>query len=330
MANTIVLYERIHDRGLNMLKAAGEVVMPESLEEEALLPLFTHADAVVVRAMGAVNRHLLEAAPRLKVVGRHGAGVDNIDVAAASELGIWVVNTPAAPAESLAEHFLLLALSLCRHFRQSERALRRGDWNLRQGMVGIELAGKTVGIIGLGNTGRLIARKCHAAFNNRILYSDPVRAPAEVEQECAAEYVPLDRLLAESDFVTLQVPLNRETRHMIGAEQIALMKPTAFLLNLCRGPVWDEGAVLRALMERRIAGAATDVFEVEPPGRTGQMLLQLTNFTASPHIGGLTAEATERMSLVAEDIVRVLDGQPPEWPVNQPVKPRAATLAVER
>jgi len=322
MGNTIILYERIHERGLSLLRAAGEVIAPESLEEEALLPLFARADAVVVRAMGQVSRRLMESAPRLKVVGRHGAGVDNIDVGAASELGIWVVNTPAAPAESLAEQFLLLALALCRHFRQSERALRRGEWNQRQHLVGKELAGKTVGIIGFGNTGRLIARKCHAAFDNRVLYSDPVRAPDEVERTCGAEYVSLDQLLAESDFVTLQVPLNRDTRHMIGAEEIARMKPSAFLLNLCRGPVWDEGAVLRALMERRIAGAATDVFEVEPPGRTAQMLLQLTNFTASPHIGGLTAEAMERMSLVAEDIVRVLEGQPPKWPVNQPAKPR--------
>jgi D-3-phosphoglycerate dehydrogenase len=324
MGNTIILYERIHERGLSLLKNVGEVIAPDSLEEEALLPLFARADAVVVRAMGSVNRHLLESAPQLKVVGRHGAGVDNIDVAAASELGIWVVSTPAAPAESLAEHFLLLALSLCRHFRQSERALRRGEWNLRQQLVGQELAGKIVGIVGLGNTGRLIAQKCRAAFHSRILYSDPRQAPPEVEQECGAEHVPLAQLLAESDFVTLQVPLTRETRHMIGAEQIARMKPTAFLLNLCRGPVWDEGAVLRALMERRIAGAATDVFEVEPPGRTGQMLLQLTNFTATPHVGGHTAEAMERMSLVAEDIVRVLEGQPPKWPVNQPLRPRAA------
>jgi D-3-phosphoglycerate dehydrogenase len=182
MGHTIILYERIHERGLSLLRAAGEVIAPESLEEEALLPLFARADAVVVRAMGQVSRRLMESAPRLKVVGRHGAGVDNIDIAAASELGIWVVNTPAAPAESLAEQFLLLALALCRHFRQAERALRRGEWNQRQHLVGKELAGKTVGIIGFGNTGRLIARKCHAAFDNRVLYSDPVRAPAEVEQ----------------------------------------------------------------------------------------------------------------------------------------------------
>jgi len=324
MGSLIIVYERMHERGMKLLEGAGQVIIPESLEEEALLPLFTRADGVVVRAMGRVSRRLMENAPRLKVVGRHGAGVDNIDVAAATELGIWVVNTPDAPAQSLAEHFFLLALALRRNFRQSERAFHRGEWNLRHSLVGSELQGKTVGIVGFGRTGRLIARKCHAAFDNRILYSDVVAAPPEVEQACGAARVELPQLLEESDIVTLQVPLTPETRHMIGAEQIARMKPTAFLLNLCRGPVWDEGAVLRALVERRIAGAATDVFEVEPPGVTGHMLLQLTNFTATPHIGGHTAEAMERMSLVAEDIVRVLEGQEPRSKVNRPESPRAA------
>ncbi len=326
MAHAIVLFEPIHERGRLILESAGEVIVPESLEEEALLPLFARADAAVVRAMGLVSRRMMENAPRLRVVGRHGAGVDNVDVDAATELGIWVVNTPAAPAESLAEHFLLLALALCRNFRIAERALYRGEWNARRHMSGVELQGKTIGIVGLGRSGRLIAQKCRAAFQSRILYYDPRRAPEDVERELGAEYLPLNDMLAQADFVTLQVPLTPETRHMMSADQIALMKPTAFLLNMCRGPVWDEGAVLRALLERRIAGAATDVFEVEPPGRTGQTLLQLTNFIATPHIGGNTAEAMERMSLVAEDIARVLHDEDPVFSVNRPERPRSTVL----
>ena len=318
----ILLYEPIHERGLKLLKSAGEVLVPPSLEEEALLPLFGKAEAVVVRAGGLVTRRLLQGAPCLRVVGRHGAGVDNIDVQAATELGIWVVNTPDAPAESVSEHFMLLALSLARHLRQAERALRRGEWSARAALTGIELQGKTLGVVGFGRTGRCIARKWHAAFDSRVLYYDPVRAEPAAEAEAGARFASLEELLAESDFVTLQVPLAAETRHMISAEQIALMKPGAYLLNMCRGPVWDEGAVLRALVDRRIAGAATDVFEVEPPSRTGQTLLQLTNFIATPHIAGNTAEAMERMSLVAEDIVRVLKGEEPRYKVNQPRKPR--------
>ena len=324
MTQTILLLEPIHERGQRLLETAGEVVIPQALDEETLLSLVPRADAVVVRASTPITRRLLEAAPRLKVVGRHGIGVDSVDVAAATELGIWVVNTPEAPTLSVSEHFFLLALALCRRFRQVEWCLRRGDWDARWSFTGIDLDGKTVGFVGFGRIGRLTARKCHAAFNTPILYSDAVPAPPEVEKACGAERVPMERLLAESDLVTALVPLTPETHHLIGAQEIAQMKPTAYLINLCRGPVWDEGAVLRALVERRIAGAATDVFEQEPPGQTGRMLLALTNFVATPHTAALTKEALARLSLVAEDIVRVLKGEPPRWPVNRPPHPRAA------
>ena len=322
MAQTILLLEPIHEQGRRLLATAGEVVVPESLDEESLLPLFPSADAVILRAMSAVSRRLMEAAPRLKVVGRHGIGVDNVDVAAATEMGIWVVNTPEGPSLGVAEHFFLLALALSRQFPLTQLCLRRGDWKTRA--IGTELEGKAVGFVGFGRIGRLTARKCHAAFNTRILYTDTVPAPTEVEQAYGAERVPLERLLAESDFVTLLVPLTAETHHLIGAQEIAHMKPTAYLINLCRGPVWDEGAVLRALMERRIAGAATDVFEQEPPGETGRMLMAFTNFVATPHSAALTEEGLVRMSLVAEDIVRILNGEPPRWPVNRPPHPRSA------
>jgi len=330
MAHTTLLFEPIHERGVKLLEAAGEVIIPESLEEEALLPLFARADAVVLRAMSGVTRRLMEAAPQLKVVGRHGIGVNNVDVDAATELGIWVVNTPEAPAESVAEHFFLLVLALCRHFLIAEQGLRDSDWNVRYRAIGVELQGKTLGVVGLGRIGRLIAHKCRAAFDNRILYSDVVAAPPDVEKALGAERLPLERLMAESDVVALAVPLVRETHHLIGAEAIAKMKPSAYLINVCRGPVWDESAVLRALIERRIAGAATDVFEDEPPGPTGRMLLRLTNFVGTPHIAAHTEEALVRMAGVAEDIVRVLEGQEPRWPVNRPARPRAAGVAPVR
>ena len=326
MMPTIVLFEPIHEHGQQLLTTVGELVVPESLDEGALLSLIARADAMVLRALGAASRRLMEAAPRLKVVGRHGIGVDNVDVAAATELGIWVVNTPDAPSESVAEHFFLLALALCRRFQLAEGSLRRGDWKARNRATGIELDGKTVGFVGFGRIGSLTARKCHAAFNTRILYSDVVAASPEVERACGAQRVPLERVLAESDLVTLLVPLTPQTHHLIGAREIVQMKPTAYLINLCRGPVWDEGAVLRALVERRIAGAATDVFEQEPPGQTGRMLLALTNFVATPHIAGVTQESLVRMSKVAEDIVRILKGEPPRWPVNRPPHPRAGVV----
>ena len=323
MKPTILMMETLHEHGQRLLEAAGEVVIPQSLDEGTLLSLLPRADAVVARGNIPVTRSWLEAAPRLKVVGRQGIGVDSVDVAAAAELGIWVVNTPEGPTLSVSEHFFLLALALCRQYRQVDRCLRRGDWDALRSFPGIELDGKTVGFVGFGRIGQLTARKCHAAFNTRILYSDMMPAPPEAEKACGAERVPMERLLAESDLVAVLVPLTPETHHLIGAQEIAQMKPTAYLINLCRGPVWDEGAVLRALVEGRIAGAATDVFEQEPPGQTGRMLLALTNFVATPHTAALTEEALARMSLVAEDIVRVLKDEPPRWPVNRPPHPRA-------
>ncbi len=313
----IVLCEPIHERGLKILEARGRVVRPAALDEESLLLAVAGAEAVVVRALGRITRRIIEGAPLLKVVGRHGIGVDNIDVEAATEHGVWVVNTPDAPTESVAEHFVMLALMLARRCRRADRLLRSGAWLARFDEPGIELAGRTVGLVGFGRTGRRTAEICRRAFDCRILYSDVVACP-ELEAELGAERAPLERLLAESDFVSLHVPLMPSTRRLIGAREIALMKPTAYLLNLCRGPVWDESAVLAALRERRIAGAASDVFEQEP-APPDHPLLALENFLATPHMATATWEAMERMSLVAEDVVAVLDGREPRWPANKPV-----------
>lgn len=313
---TIVLCEPIHERGVKILANRGQVVLAPSFEENALLPLLATADAVVVRALTRITRQVLEAAPRLKVVGRHGIGLDNVDLEAATERGVWVVNTPDAPTESVAEHFLMLALMLAKRFPLLHRLLRRGEWPSPSEPPGMELAGRTVGLVGFGRIGRRIGTACRQAFGCRILYTDVVACPA-LETELGAERMPLEPLLAQSDFVCLSVPLVESTRHLIGASEIGLMKPTAFLLNVCRGPVWDESALLAALREGRIAGAATDVFEQEPAS-PDHPLLALENFIATPHAATRTLEALERMSLVAEDVVAVLDGRTPRWPANQP------------
>jgi D-3-phosphoglycerate dehydrogenase len=256
----------------------------------------------------------MEAAPRLKVVGRHGIGVDNIDVEAATDLGIWVVNTPDAPTEPVAEHFLMVALMLSKYFAFTKRVMETGDWKLRMDRPGRELRGRTIGIVGFGRIGRRIAEICCLGFGCTILYSDTIDG-GERAAALAARRVPLDQLLAESDIVSLNVPLVAATRHMISTREIELMKPTAFLINLCRGPVWDERAVCEALKSNRIAGAAADVFETEP-APPDHPLLQFENFVATPHSSSSTEEALERMSLVAEDILAVLDGQEPRWAVN--------------
>ncbi len=310
----IVVMERIHPRGQSLLEARGNVIFPKALDEATLLPLVRDADAIVTRALARVTRKLMEAAPHLRVVGRHGIGVDNIDVEAATDLGIWVVNTPDAPTEPVAEHFLMLALMLQKHFEFTKHVLKTGDWSLRMNRPGQELRGRTVGIVGFGRIGRRIAEICCLGFGCPILYSDTVDG-GERAATLAARRVPLEQLLQESDIVSLNVPLVVETRHMIGARELNMMKRTAYLINLCRGPVWEEGAVYEALKENRIAGAATDVFENEP-APSDHPLLQLENFVATPHSSSSTEEALERMSLVAEDVIAVLDGGEPRWAVN--------------
>jgi len=312
-----LLYEPMHEAGTNLLKQHGEVVVAPALDEATLLSAMREVDAIVIRANGKVTRAVMEAAPKLKVVGRHGVGLETIDVAAATEKGIRVVYTPEANSESVAEHFVALALILSKRVHESDQALRAGQWKVRYEYIGRELFGKTLGVVGFGRIGRTTARICRHGFGMPVLYYDLVAAPAEMEQETQARRVSLEELLRSADYVSLNLPLTAETRHAIGAEQLRLMKPTAYLLNLGRGPLWDEQAVLEALEGKWIAGAGTDVFEEEPTSRDNP-LFRFPNFVCTPHMAAHTDEAMRRMSLVAEDVLAVLQGREPRWPANRP------------
>ena len=312
-----LLYETMHEAGTELLRQHGEVVVAPALDEATLVSMVRDADAIVIRANGKVSRAVIEAAAKLKVVGRHGVGLENIDVAAATERSIWVVYTPEANSESVAEHFVVLALSLSKRVLEADRALRAGQWNVRYEYIGRELFGKTLGVVGFGRIGRTTARMCHRGFGMPVLYYDVVSAQAEVAAETQARRVSLDELLRTADYVSLNLPLTPETRHIIGRVQVRMMKPTAFLMNLGRGPLWDEKAVLEALEQKWIAGAGTDVFEEEPTAKDNP-LLRFPNFVCTPHMAAHTHEATRRMSLVAEDILAVLQGREPRWPANRP------------
>lgn len=312
-----LLYEPMHEAGTNLLKQYGEVITAPALDEATLLSLVSDVDAIVIRANGKVTRTIMEAASRLKVVGRHGVGLETIDVPAATERGVWVVYTPEANSESVAEHFVALALILSKRVLESDQALRAGQWKVRYEYIGRELFGKTLGVVGFGRIGRTTARICHHGFGMPVLYYDVVAAPPEVEREAQAERVGVQDLLRAADYVSLNLPLTAETRHIIGREQIRLMKPTAYLLNLGRGPLWDEKAILEALEGRWIAGAGTDVFEEEPTARDNP-LFRFPNFVCTPHMAAHTDEAMRRMSLVAEDVIAVLEGKAPRWPANRP------------
>ena len=312
-----LLYEPMHEAGTRLLQQHGEVVTAPATDEATILRVVKDADAIVIRAAGTVTPAVMAAAPRLKVIGRHGVGLETIDLPAATERGIWVVYTPEANTESVAEHFVGLAITLAKRILEADHALRAGQWKVRYEYIGRELAGKTLGVVGFGRIGRATARIAHFGFGMPILYYDVVAPPAALEAETKAKRVSLEELLRTADFVSLNLPLTAETRHIVGAEEIRMMKPTAFLLNLGRGPLWDEKGVLEALEQQWIAGAGTDVFEDEPTA-TDHPLFRHRRFVCTPHMAAHTDEAMRRMSLVAEDVMAVLEGKEPRWPANHP------------
>jgi D-3-phosphoglycerate dehydrogenase len=258
----------------------------------------------------------MDSAPKLKVIGRHGVGVENIDLEAATEKGIWVVNTPDANDTSVAEHFFGLALMLSKMLKKADIALHEGRFEARYQYIGRELHGKTLGILGFGKIGRAIGRIGHKGFDMRILYYDAIRYE-EVEKEIKAVKVSLEEVLSQSDYISINLPMLPETKGLLKEKEFGLMKPSAYIINLARGPIWDEKSLYSVLKEGRIAGAASDVYEVEPATKD-HPLLQLENFIGTPHMAAHTDEALRRMSLVAEDVIRVLEGKAPVHPVNQP------------
>jgi D-3-phosphoglycerate dehydrogenase len=280
----------------------------------ALLAAARSAEALIVRNQTRVNAALLDHAPRLKVVGRVGVGLDNLELAALKARGVAVTWAPGTNAVSVAEWVMGAMVFLARRFGEVSSALHAGRWD-RQTAVGSELYGKTLGIVGLGDIGGRLARRA-AAFGLRVVAHDPaVQGSALAVQEFGVTLVDLDTLLAGSDVVSLHLPLLKATRHLLGAKALAKMKPTAHLINTARGGLVDEWALAEALRAGRLAGAALDVRAQEPPGQ-GDPLRGLPNVLLTPHVAGVTEEANRRASLrVAEDVLRVLRGEPPVSPL---------------
>jgi D-3-phosphoglycerate dehydrogenase len=312
----VLLYEDMHEAGKALLKEKAEILFANSLEEASLIKEVKEVDGIIIRANGKVTRKMMESAPRLKVIGRHGVGVENIDLEAATEKGIWVVNTPDANDISVAEHFFGLALILSKMLKKADIALREGRFEARYQYIGNELHGKTLGILGFGRIGRAVGRIGYRGFDMKVLYYDAVRYD-EAEKELEARKATFEEVLSQSDYVSINLPMLPETKGILGKKEFGLMKPSAFIINLARGPIWDEKALYQVLKEGKIAGAASDVYEVEPATKD-HPLLQLENFVGTPHMAAHTEEALRRMSMVAEDVIRILDGKTPVHAVNQP------------
>ena len=314
----VVITEPIDDRGLEMLKREAAVIYLPQLPGQTLLDSIREAHALVVR-MAKVNRELLEQTRNLLVIAKHGVGYDNIDVEAATQKRILVVNTPEANIESVAEHNLGLMLSLSKKICLSNRALREGRLERQENYIGVELKEKKLGIIGLGKIGSETAYKCKVAFNMDIIVYDPYVPKQKTDRLGYTKMEKLDDLLRESDYVVICVPLTEATQGLITAKELGLMKANAFLINSSRGRIIDEAALYDHLVKGKIAGAALDVFTQEPPPPE-HPLLSLDNFIATPHTGGVTTESMRRMATtVAEDLLRVFRGQRPRYPVNPQV-----------
>lgn len=290
-----------------------EVTDQEPSPEE-LLEMIPHFDALIVRSRTKVTRDVMERGKNLKVIGRAGVGVDNIDLEAASERGIKVVNAPTGSTISVAELALAHMLCLSRHLSKADSTMKDGKWE-KKSLKGVELYGKTLGLVGSGRIGGEVVKRARA-FGMRCISYDPY-LPKNVAEEIGLELVELDTVLTESDYISIHAALTDETRHILGKDALSKMKPTAYLINCARGGIVDEDALVDALSEGKLAGAALDVFECEPPGEC--RLLELDNLVSfTPHIGASTQDAQIRVAVtIAEQVGMALEGKDPEFWVNR-------------
>jgi lactate dehydrogenase-like 2-hydroxyacid dehydrogenase len=286
----------------------------EPMTAEAISEALRDFDAVCPTVSDVVDAKVLERGRgQARIIGNYGVGVNHIDLEACRRLGLVVTNTPDVLTDATAELAILLMLIAARRAGEGERELRAGEWIgwRPTHMVGAEVTGATLGLIGFGRIAQATARKAHHGLGMRILYNSRRRATPEIEAECGATFVPgVDELVAQADFVSLHCPGGPETHHLMDARRLGLMKPTAFLINTARGTVVDEAALAQALAGRRIAGAGLDVYEREP--RVDESLKTLENVVLLPHLGSATVQTRTAMGLrVAKNLDAFFDGEPP-------------------
>ncbi|HWP63339.1 MAG TPA: phosphoglycerate dehydrogenase [Candidatus Binatia bacterium] len=311
----ILVAEPLAAEGVELLERYHDVDVRLGCSPDELRAIIGEYDALIVRSQVKVDAALIDAGARLVVIGRAGVGVDNVDLEAATRAGITVVNAPTGNTIAAAEHTLALLFALARRIPAADASVRRGEWKRSQ-FTGVELRGKTLGIVGLGKIGLAVADRARG-LEMTIIGADPY-VTAEQAALHGVERVELDELLARADVVTLHVPGGRSTRGLIGADRIARMKRGAFLLNVARGGIVDEAALAEALASGHLGGAAIDVFEHEPP--VDSPLLTAPNTVLTPHLGASTAEAQVAVATeVAAQVLDVLDGRPARYAVNAPL-----------
>jgi D-3-phosphoglycerate dehydrogenase len=321
----ILVTDQIAEDGVAVLRKEGDVDVCLKPSPEELIAMIGDYDALVVRSDTKVTAQVIGAAKRMQVIGRAGSGYDNIDVDAATHAGIVVVNAPTGNTLSAAEHTIALMMAVARHIPEANASLRAGDWN-RQQFIGVELRGKTLGLVGLGQVGAEVASRGRG-LEMRVIANDPFVSP-ERAQSMGVELVDFEDLLAQSDFISLHTRLTPDTRNKLGDEQLHRVKPGVRIINTARGELIEEAALIAAIDDGRVAGAAIDVFREEPPGENP--LLKHPKIIVTPHLGALTPEAQERAAVdVAHEVLAVLRGEPARYAVNAPLVSQE-TLAVLR
>lgn len=313
----ILVTDEIAPEGLKILQDSFHVDLKLGVPEDALIECIGGYDGLVVRSHTKVNRRVIEHADLLKVIGRAGVGVDNIDLDAATEKGIIVVNSPAGNTIAVAEHAIGLLLALLRNIPQSHASLRSGAWS-RSKFMGIQLQGKRLGVIGIGRIGTEVARRAKA-LGMEVLGYDPFLSPQRA-QELGIELADVSNIFTRADFITLHCPITKETANLVNAKSLATMKDGVYLVNCARGGLVDEQALYEALQSGKVAGAALDVFQVEPLKESP--LLSLDNVVVTPHLAASTFEAQVDVAVdVADQIVDVFAGRSPASAVNMPALP---------
>lgn len=310
----VFLVEPLAEEFEGVLRQNANLRRFSSLKEEDLVHEVTEADAIVIRAKGRITRAVIEAAPRLQVIGRHGVGVDHIDLNAAKERNIVVVNTPYANFWSTAEFTVGLMFAVTRNVVRGDTLVRQEQpWALADKLVGCELRGKSLGIVGMGRIGQAVASICGRAFHMPILYYDYKNRIWNAPDDIQARLCSLDELLSSADIVTIHVPSFPETQYLINADSLSRLKPTAFIINTSRGNIIDEKALIACLEKKQLAGAGLDVMEVEP--LVGSRLQQMHNVVLTPHIASYTRESFNNMGEIVYDVLRVLRGEEPTYRV---------------
>jgi len=307
----ILITDGLEADGQSLLHAAAQVDDRDGISPEALAQTLGEYDALIVRGRTRVTRQLLELAPRLKVVGRSGVGVDNIDLPAAAEREVKVVNAPNSTSVAVAELAFGMLLALARRLPNADRTMKQGEW-AKKSLQGIELSGKSLGVIGMGNIGSAVASRA-AAFGMQVMGYDPLLDDNEIARR-GAQPVSLHEIFECADFITLHVPLTEATRGLVNAAALADMKRGVSIVCTARGGIIDEAALLASLDAGHVAGAALDVFAHEPPGLTE--LVMHERVIATPHIGAQTAEAQARAAVdIAHEVLRALRGEKLRWRV---------------